>query len=418
MRLGWLLLVIFILAGVACAEAGLSEADIQQIVDARVATAIASVSTVTPAPLMATTTPLPPANPTPTPTPIPGPAATPTSTPTPTNTPQPTATPTPTPSPAYTGPLFDTHLHAGSAPIKPAEELLQFLDKNQVLWAIMFDILPPSLSPSIFSRRAEYIEGVQSRAIFLHGVDIRTEVFAQGLYDEDLLRNRLQPQGPYHGIGEITLYRAEFQSVSFGGPQMEAVFRVVNEMGGVVTIHPRDGSTDLPVQLPPWKMWRTEDSVGLKAAIKTYPNITFVFHGNSDVLVQHILPLMSDYPNIYYTFDVLNMMASPWKFDMGRIIPLEDAPDAVDQLLANVDQVGLDAIVEQYIKDTHNLFQQHPDRIFWGTDRFSWMWEEPASDLLIRIGRRFIGRLPVEVQEAYAYQNALRVFGRYLIPSK
>ena len=255
----------------------------------------------------------------------------------------------------------------------------------------MFDVLPPSLSPSKFSRRAEYIEGAQSRVIFLHGVDIRTEVFAQGLYDEDLLRNRLQPQGPYHGIGEITLYRAEFQSVSFGGPQMEAVFRVVNEMGGVVMIHPRDRKTDLPVRYPPWRMWRTEDSVGLKAAIKTYPNITFVVHGNPDVLVEHILPLMSDYPNIYYTFDVLNMMASPWKFDMGRIIPLEDAPDAVDQLLANVDQVGLDAIVEQYIKDTHNLFQQHPDLILWGTDRYSWLWEEPARDLLIKIGRRFFG---------------------------
>ena len=287
-----------------------------------------------------------------------------------------------------------------------------------MLWAIVFDVLRPSLSQGRFSPFGQFIEGAQSRAIFLHGVDIRTEAFAEGLYDEDLLRGRLQPQGAYHGVGEITLYREEFRSVGFAGPQMEAVFRVVNEMGGVAMIHPRDGDTDLPGKYSPARMLRAEDAAELEAAIRAYPNITFVFHGNPDVLGQHILPLMSDYPNIYFSFDVLNMISAPWKFSMERIIPREDAPDAVEQFLANVDQVGLDAIVEQHINDTNTWFQEHPDRLLWGTDRFSWMWEEPASDLLVRIGRRFIGQLPAEAREAYAYQNALRVFGRYLIPSQ
>ena len=199
---------------------------------------------------------------------------------------------------------------------------------------------------------------------------------------------------------------------------MEAVFSVANEMGGVVMIHPRDGGSVLPVEFPPYRIWRTEDSAELEAAIRAYPDITFLFHGNPDGLEPHILPLMNDYPNVYYSLDVIHMVAAPWKFGGERILPSEDAPDAVEQFLANVDRVGVDTIVEQYLNDTQAWFQQHPDRIVWGTDRFVWMWEEPASDLFIQIGRQFIGQLPAEVREAYAYQNALRVFGRYLIPSQ
>ena len=176
-------------------------------------------------------------------------------------------------------------------------------------------------------------------------------------------------------------------------------------------IHPRDGSSR--------SVWGPEDSAELEAAIRTYPNITFLFHGRTDIVEQHILPLMSKYPNVYYTFDVIHMIgADPWRFGKERILPPFDAPHAPDQFLANVNRVGVDTIVEYSINNTRTLFEQHPDRILWGTDRFSWMWEEPASDMFIRLGRQFIGQLPAEVQEAYAYQNALRAFGRYLIPSQ
>ena len=69
-RVFWAVGVIVISAGTAgCAAAGPSEADVQQIVDARVATAIAEVPTVTPAPIIATATPVTfPNIPTPAPT--------------------------------------------------------------------------------------------------------------------------------------------------------------------------------------------------------------------------------------------------------------------------------------------------------------------------------------------------------------
>ena len=92
-RVFWAVGVIVILAGTAgCATAGPSEADVQQIVDARVATAIAEVPTVTPAPIIATATPVTFPN-----TPTPAPTATPQPTPAPIRFPS-TATPQPPPT--------------------------------------------------------------------------------------------------------------------------------------------------------------------------------------------------------------------------------------------------------------------------------------------------------------------------------
>ena len=92
-RVFWAVGVIVISAGTAgCAAAGPSEADVQQIVDARVATAIAEVPTVTPAPITATATPVTFPN-----TPTPAPTATPQPTPTRIRFPS-TATPQPPPT--------------------------------------------------------------------------------------------------------------------------------------------------------------------------------------------------------------------------------------------------------------------------------------------------------------------------------
>ena len=92
-RVFWGVGVIVISAGSAgCAAAGPSEADVQQIVDARVATAIAEVPTVTPAPIIATATPVTFPN-----TPTPAPTATPQPTPTRIRFPS-TATPQPPPT--------------------------------------------------------------------------------------------------------------------------------------------------------------------------------------------------------------------------------------------------------------------------------------------------------------------------------
>ena len=113
-RVCWAVGVIVISAGTAgCAATGPSEADVQQIVDARVATAIAEVPTVTPAPITATATPVTFPN---TPTPVTFPN---TPTPAPTATPQPTptrirfpSTATPQPPPTDFSDLFAKYVNS------------------------------------------------------------------------------------------------------------------------------------------------------------------------------------------------------------------------------------------------------------------------------------------------------------------
>ena len=104
-RVFWAVGVIVISAGTAgCAAAGPSEADVQQIVDARVATAIAEVPTVTPAPIIATATPVTFPN-----TPTPAPTATPQPTPAPIRFP---STATPQPPPTNFSDVFAEYVHS------------------------------------------------------------------------------------------------------------------------------------------------------------------------------------------------------------------------------------------------------------------------------------------------------------------
>ena len=104
----------------------------------------------------------------------------------------------------------------------------------------------------------------------------------------------------------------------------------------------------------------------------------------------------------------------PTKF--GSMMYTRDAAsNNAASFLADVNQEGLDNIVDGNLKAYAPWLELYPDRIFWGTDLASlWHYEEAVTDVVIRISRQFIGRLPADIQEKYAYQNAQRVFGRFL----
>jgi len=104
-------------------------------------------------------------------------------------------------------------------------------------------------------------------------------------------------------------------------------------------------------------------------------------------------------------------------FRLGKGVSVGAAAGSenAESFLAGVNQIGLDDIVEHNLRDLAPMLQQYPDRIFWGTDLADpWTFDESVTDVVVRISRQFIGRLPADIQEKYAYQNALRVFGRFL----
>ncbi len=277
---------------------------------------------------------------------------------------------------------------------------------DQTFWAIDFRAVHVGRSPQYYSRILRDVQDSESRVVSLMRAPVG--LFPDGRYTEDFLRPYLQPQGLFKGFGEIGLQQPYSEAITFDGPEMQAVFRTVNEAEGVVMIHP-------PGTSPGSRPWMPQDSVALEAALQTYPNTTFLFHsGNPETFEQSILPLMSDYPNVYYTFDSNHM------FTAAGLSPysIPEGPEATKQFVADVTKVGLNTFIENNLKTSASWFQQYPDRILWGTDRGpTWMFEEPATELIIELSRKFIARLPAEVQEDYAFRNALRVFGRYLNPS-
>ncbi len=322
--------------------------------------------------------------------------------------------PTATPG-LYQGPLFDTHLHLSPQTPDSAEEFLNYLDRRGVSWAIMFHIFEPEFEEPWVAEAgplflelpvvAEYIEGVRSRVIHLYNVIWWHEEFPEGVYTQEIISERIR-QGPFHGVGEIALYYEwpRLESVAYSGPAMQAIFRAVNEKSGIVMIHPPDGN---------WgSVQRPEDPTELEEVVRSWPNVTFLFHGLPNVLTPLLFPLVEKYPNVYYTYDVIHMIIGEHHMYGGERI--WDPP--VEYFLENVERVGVDTIVEWGIRDSAAWFEQHPERIVWGTDLFGFNWEEPAAEKFMEIGRKFISRLPEDLQEDYAYKNALRVFGKYLVP--
>jgi len=293
-----------------------------------------------------------------------------------------------------------------------AKRLLSYLDRGKVDGAIGFYVSSADTSSGAMSRNAPIINGAESRVIPLlspqDGVAEGTwSQFVSGQYSEAVLQKFLQPQGLLWGVGEIVLYESGLQSVTFDSPAMQTVFQVVNKLKGIVMIHPSNvGRGGRPTELSE-----------IEPSVRKYPDAIFLFHGKS--VSNLVVQLMAKYPNVYYTMDVLN-----WIFTTKNLVnynllsPEGKAAETAERFLADINRIGSDRLVEDGLTESLALLQKYPDRIFWGTDLGpTWHFEDSVTDMVIKISRQFIGRLPADIQEKYAYQNALRVFGRFLTPN-
>ncbi|MFC2005383.1 leucine-rich repeat domain-containing protein [Chloroflexota bacterium] len=288
--------------------------------------------------------------------------------------------------PYYPGPLFDTHLHTRNILPQSPETLLSYLDRENVARAICFQY------PS--SNGTSPIPITGSRVVTL----LAPGYMCSENFSPLLLRQHLQPQGPCWGVGECGLWTEEDQDIYFDSPQMQTIFDEVNKVKGIVMIHFGDGD---PGRLPEFSE--------IESAIIAYPDAIFLFHsiGTFPLVAQ----LMDSYPNVYFTMDGASIR-------LGSGAQLNSS-DSAEEWLAAVNQTSLSCIVERNLEDLAPLLQQYPDRIFWGTDfSAAWHYDESVTDLITRIHRRFIGRLPADIQEKYAYKNAQRVFGRFLTPTE
>jgi hypothetical protein len=293
-----------------------------------------------------------------------------------------------------------------SAPV-----LCAWLERRQVLWAIGFVPVPlGSRSPTV----ASVLTGAQSRVIFLIRPTNagRFAEFAQGRYTAEVLHPLLSPQGVFRGAGEVSLHQPGMEAVGFASPPMETLYREINEMRGVIMVHPRGDPMRHNASRP-------HDPAELEPILRQYPNITFLLHGGPSVFDPFVAPLLTRYPNVFFTFD-----ANVWVFTVpvrgGSLFGSFDPTSSAQKFFSGIAAAGgLDQIVDQAVAVAVPRMRRFPDRVMWGTDVvLEWHFDDRVMDTVILASRRFIHRLPADLQEAYAFRNARRVFEVQLPPSR
>ena len=318
----------------------------------------------------------------------------------------------------YQGPLFDTHMHVGqgqAGSFPDARGWCDYLGRGGVLWNVVFYV-PPPLGQAAIALRTFADTGPQLVPLLQPWAPSGpvAGLLQSGGFTEALLRGYLRPTGTFAGVGEIPMYFDDVRGLAFDGPQLTAVFNVVNEMGGIVMIHPdEDGRTfsTLAARVGP--------------AIASHPEALFLFHGSFGVF-DALEPLLDRYPNVMYTLDTATLLwaqpqrgeAAAWE-PQNLMYPEGGGPaggGGAASFLGNIDRIGVERILAVNLERVVPRLRRHPDRIMWGTDRTTndWHYQDGPTEALIRISRALIGRLPSELQLPYAYQNGLRVFGRYL----
>jgi hypothetical protein len=167
-----------------------------------------------------------------------------------------------------------TSAKLSSMKLKSAADLLSYLDRNNIEGAIGFYYFEKDKSGSFVSTAEAIIRGTRSRVIPLlqpEG-DYWTQL-ASGQYNQAVLRQYLQPQGLLQGMGEVALYWPGSPSVTLDSPIMQTVFHVVNELKGIVMIHPSSVGMG----------GRLTELAEVEPSIRKYPDAIFLFHGNAEV---------------------------------------------------------------------------------------------------------------------------------------
>lgn len=188
----------------------------------------------------------------------------------------------------------------------------------------------------------------------------------------------------FQGYGEIGLYSLSNGRKASEYPPNAKIFRkiyeqIVRKHNLIVYLHPGDGHAD-----------------NLDKVLSRYPDINFVVHG--DQIQPYIDELMTEHANVYFTVNDLYGDQYLLRADGTK-------QDFLDGL------ADWDPLLEKDVNDWKAMIEAHPNQFMWGTDRGDalWTFDHDVGKILADYGRAFIGQLDEDVQEKFAYKNALRV---------
>jgi hypothetical protein len=199
--------------------------------------------------------------------------------------------------------------------------------------------------------------------------------------------------GLFKGYGEIGLYARTggAPALSPNSSRLKEIYPVIRKHNLVVYFHVGENMEDAFAEV-----------------LSENPDITFIFHGDQLITqkddgsqdLSKIDTLLSDHPNLYYEIDEL--WGDVWLLKPGE--PKEKFLDHFEDY---------EPLLEYDVKTWGWFIEKHQDQVVWGTDRGphnTWDFDHEVAFQLQDYVRAFIGRLPVDVQEKYAYKNAEKIF--------
>ncbi|MCL4384200.1 amidohydrolase [Patescibacteria group bacterium] len=299
--------------------------------------------------------------------------------------------------PYYQGPFFDDHFHLPSPPNVPEpkmmgvampqmekdvtiEQILCHFDEEQTESAVAF------YSPATFPFFPDFFynnKKMVNAANLKQQVGNRMHLFFSPVPFDAAKIDALLAANPgiFDGLGELALYATHDKPDS---PKLMAIFKVADKYHLPVMFHP-----DM------------DELQNTARAAKAFPNVKMMVHGYqlaSDMA--GLDKLMGDNPNIYYSIDSATLYA-----DRGGLVT-----DTEEQFVSDFKR-DFNKNLNEQLAIWKPLVEKYPTRFMWGTDRFvGWHYSEQISRLFEEFARAFTGRLPKDLQEKYAYQNAEALF--------
>ncbi len=315
------------------------------------------------------------------------------------------------PDGAYTGPLYDMHVHIAPIPDGPPDapvddpgeglalgvntlikDYVCMMDVEGTAKALAFFPVWEPINPMLDVVKRT-MEKYPDRFIpfIMPPADDGSPTGFPTVDANELKKMLVVYPGLFKGYGEIGLYARDGGAPELkpDSPRLTEIYPVVRNNKLLVYFHLGQGQKD-----------------EFEKVLAVNPDITFIFHGDQLIEdagggdnLQLVDEILTKHKNVYYGVDEL--YGDVWLLRRGVSKETFIAHLANPELLLAKD-----------LRTWEWFINKHPDQVLWDTDRGGdarWSLDTDVAIALNDYSRLFIGLLDPDMQEKFAYKNAERL---------
>jgi predicted TIM-barrel fold metal-dependent hydrolase len=291
------------------------------------------------------------------------------------------------------GDLYDTHIHLDDDDF--AERIAPQMIAQGVNCGVLFVEMNLDDTDEDFELAREALG--ETPGVFVPFFDV-VQNLSTAVAAADLSTLQQEHGEFFKGFGEFAFYQGPDPAYNLAGADLTdqswtTLFQFAGEHDLFVMLHPT------PREVP-----------ALETAAVRYPNTRFLIHG-FDLGADGYAALLKKYPNVFYTLDTATLLKDAARGGQKHLMYPRGQGNAAEFASA------YDRDKEYFLQQAESVWAPvvlaAPDKVMWGTDiSFNWHAEPEVYDRLVDFSKTFVATLPAEVQKKYAYQNAVRLFGK------